>query len=462
MVESLQACISLDGSTADIVYRDISKTGTSYTFNLTETERNVLRKATVNSKSRKVIFFIKTVINKVTHSDTEEKTFTVVNANPEVGLYSYADTNSTVIKITGDNKKIVQNKSTLRIEFTSPTLKKGATFVKYKFTLNGITKESTSQAGFIDFGAVNSASDLDIIAEVIDSRGYVGTRKLTVNILEYTNPSAKISLSRLNNYEDETHLLVDGEVASIDGKNRMSIKYRSKRLDGNYGDFTIIEDNVLHKTTCDKDYQYVFNVIVSDLFGATFNVEVELNKGIFPLFIDTVLNSVGINGFPKRKGSLEVNGYEFYVNDKKLIDLIYPVGSIYISVNNVSPQLFIGGKWEAFAQGRTLVSVDASQTEFNVVNKTGGEKAHTLTVGELASHEGHMYGNNASSGYANRGGDTNSYYMSSSIAGLGAYENRPYKKIGNEMVMVGFSRGGGEAHNNLQPYITVYMFKRVS
>ena len=55
-VSSLQACISLNGSNDDIVYRNISKTGTSYTFNLTEAERNVLRQATTTSKSRTVYF----------------------------------------------------------------------------------------------------------------------------------------------------------------------------------------------------------------------------------------------------------------------------------------------------------------------------------------------------------------------------------------------------------------------
>ena len=61
-VTSLQACISLNGSTDNIAYRDIPKTGTSYTFNLTENERNVLRSACPNSNTLSVIFYVRTVI----------------------------------------------------------------------------------------------------------------------------------------------------------------------------------------------------------------------------------------------------------------------------------------------------------------------------------------------------------------------------------------------------------------
>ena len=79
---SLQACISLTGANADVGYRDISKTGTSYTFNLTTAERNVLRNACTTSNSRKVTFFVRTVIGGNTFYSTIERTLTIVNANP--------------------------------------------------------------------------------------------------------------------------------------------------------------------------------------------------------------------------------------------------------------------------------------------------------------------------------------------------------------------------------------------
>ena len=65
---------------------------------------------------------------------------------------------------------------------------------------------------------------------------------------------------------------------------------------------------------------------------------------------------------------------------------MYPVGSIYLSVNNVNPGTLFGGTWEAWGSGRVPVGVDTSQSEFDRVEKTGGEKTHQLTETELASH----------------------------------------------------------------------------
>lgn len=65
---------------------------------------------------------------------------------------------------------------------------------------------------------------------------------------------------------------------------------------------------------------------------------------------------------------------------------LYPIGSIYISVIDVNPTNYFGGTWEAFGTGRTLVGVDATQTEFNTVMKTRGEKTHKLTINEMPGH----------------------------------------------------------------------------
>ena len=107
-VSSLQACISLTGSQPDIAYRDISKTGTSYTFNLTEAERNILRQASPNSNTLNVYFYIKTVLNGTTFYSNIAKNMTIVNASPTFNC-SYQDTNSNTTNITGNNQQIIQN-----------------------------------------------------------------------------------------------------------------------------------------------------------------------------------------------------------------------------------------------------------------------------------------------------------------------------------------------------------------
>ena len=72
----------------------------------------------------------------------------------------------------------------------------------------------------------------------------------------------------------------------------------------------------------------------------------------------------------------------YYVTDglpASLLNIIYPVGSIYISVNNTNPSTVFGGSWESFGTGKTLVGVDANDTDFDTVEETGGAKSNSYT-----------------------------------------------------------------------------------
>ena len=100
-VSNLDACISLTGSRDDIAYRGISKTGSSYTFNLTEAERNVLRNACTTSNSRSVIFYVRTIIGGNTFYSTITNTLSIINGNPTFSSsnVSYKDNNSTTTAV---------------------------------------------------------------------------------------------------------------------------------------------------------------------------------------------------------------------------------------------------------------------------------------------------------------------------------------------------------------------------
>lgn len=133
----------------------------------------------------------------------------------------------------------------------------------------------------------------------------------------------------------------------------------------------------------------------------------------------------------------------FNVDWTTFIDKIYPVGSIYMSVNNVSPQSFMGGTWVAWGSGRVPVGVNTSDSSFNTVEKTGGEKTHVLSHDELPQTRYFK-------------GDVDSYDYSNQLpanlnlsAGTGYGFKYPYT-------------GRNYGHNNLQPYITCYMWKRTA
>lgn len=164
-------------------------------------------------------------------------------------------------------------------------------------------------------------------------------------------------------------------------------------------------------------------------------------------------------------GSYDV--YErYYVNSQwyswkkisanDIIDKIYPVGSIYMSVTDstvASVQARFGGTWVAFGAGRTLVGVNTSDTDFNTVEKTGGEKKHTLSTNEIPSHN-HGIGLNQT-GTAH----FNGFWHLKLTTGTNIKNTNADETIGDTATT---RVGGGQSHNNLQPYITVYMYKRTA
>ena len=117
---------------------------------------------------------------------------------------------------------------------------------------------------------------------------------------------------------------------------------------------------------------------------------------------------------------------------------VYPVGSIYTSVVSTSPATHFGGTWEAFGQGKVVVGLDLADTDFDTVENTGGAKTHTLTTAEMPSHTHSMTIENASGT-----GSTGSSNGASSFSTVNTS-----------------ATGGDGAHNNLQPYVVVYMWKR--
>lgn len=234
-VSSLQACISLTGAADDVTYRDISKTGTSYTFNLTEAERNVLRKATTGGNSRTVRFFVRTIIGGVTYHSQLEKTFSIINYTPTFSEsnISYYDNNTSITNVTGNSDMIVQNKSSLVVKYTAATPKKSASISTYYFKLNGVTKTSTSAGGTVSFGAINSDSNLTLTAWCVDSRGNSsGEKTKTITCYEYHQPSfTSFDAYRANSDGSSnvngTYLknVYSTNYSSVGGKNTISVSF---------------------------------------------------------------------------------------------------------------------------------------------------------------------------------------------------------------------------------------------
>ena len=310
-VSSLDVCISLTGSKDDIKYRAISKTGTSYTFNLTDAEREVLRKATLSgSNKRNVKFFVRTEIGGKTYYSTLDRTLTIINANPVFtdDNVNYYDSNNDVVNITENDKWIVRNNSNLKIDISSAIARKNADIQRYEAILNGV-KKTLTEAGTFDFGTINLSNDSELVINVIDNRGLITTVKKNITIFDWINPSAVINYGRINNYEDETKIKIQSTISSVNNKNMItSIVYRYKKNDETeYSQDYILSDNTECIVSINKLYAWNFQIVVSDKFGSTiYNFSVA--KGVPIMFMDTKNLAVGINKFPSNNNAFDVDG----------------------------------------------------------------------------------------------------------------------------------------------------------
>lgn len=135
---------------------------------------------------------------------------------------------------------------------------------------------------------------------------------------------------------------------------------------------------------------------------------------------------------------------------KQLFLLMHRVGDIIFSTSDENPSTIYGGTWVAWGKGQVPVGVDTSDSDFNTVEKTGGEKEHTLTVDEMPSHS-HIqtWNGNIMVGGGSGGESTNGSYLNE--GGNGTYPATLTNNVGNS-----------HSHNNLQPYITCYMWKRTA
>ena len=149
---------------------------------------------------------------------------------------------------------------------------------------------------------------------------------------------------------------------------------------------------------------------------------------------------------------------------------VYPVGSVYIAVVSTNPATLFGfGTWVAFATGRTLVGIDAAQTEFDTAEETGGAKTVTLTTAEMPVHT-HVQDSH------NHTQDTHSHTQASTTTATGSASNRlgtvdtsstavntgSTVATNQAATATNQNAGSGGAHNNLQPYIVVYAWKRTA
>lgn len=320
---SLQACISLAGNKADIAYRDIGKTGNSYTFNLTTAERDVLRGACTTANSRKVYFFVKTVLAGNTYYSKLERTLTIVNATPVITNASAKDVNSSITGLTGDDQKIIAGMSNISATMASSTLK-GATIKSSRISNGGKTVNGTS-------ATFNKATSNVVKFEVTDSRGNKASKTITLGTVNYVKLTCNVDASIALDGADSTKANIKFKIFgnywsgkfSADVSNSLTLK--TNITDGSGKQTTITLPAItmsdgrtysVESTIKGLEYteSFVINVVASDKLTKSVKASSKTLKAI-PVFdwgendfnfnVDVLIRNVLIADFVSEQGELD-------------------------------------------------------------------------------------------------------------------------------------------------------------
>ena len=159
------------------------------------------------------------------------------------------------------------------------------------------------------------------------------------------------------------------------------------------------------------------------------------------------MSNINITNTDPGEGSpLSADNYIAVYGGKSLLDLFYPVGCYFeTSDATFDPNIAWGGVWAEDTWGRVTVAYQSDQEKFNSVGKIGGEINHTLTIDEMPNHTHDQYVT------ANQGMGDN---PRSAYSGDGQYGKYYQCQTGG--------KGGGQTHNNLQPYIVVKRWHRTA
>ena len=431
------------GNTAYVDYRAVNVSNGSYTFNLTNTERTALRSACANiSTPLSITYKLKTTYNNVDYISSKTASMTIINGEPTFE-FTTTENNAKVTQVFGQTTTYVQNASQKTFTIT-PSAKKEASITRVEITHNGIMQYKTTAPYTFD---VNIADD-EVLIKVYDSRSknsgdtatsltpYVSYLKADITKAKITRPSATSNDVQIRDFE-ATYVSSFGNVS-----NTSTLKYKI-----NNGSYVTIPSSA-YTIANNKITMSLFTISNGLPYTDSGNMELYLEDRLTNDTENRTINK-GVATFDYGEHDLQVNG-ELYIADtnranaQEIRDLIYPVGSIYISVEDdtsAKVQARFGGTWVAFGTGKTLVGYDANDTDFDTIEETGGEKEHTLTIDEMPSHS-HTYtleGGNIS------GGSGHARWVQ-----------------GNHQNWSTATTGGSQPHNIMQPYVVVYMWKRTA
>lgn len=423
-----------------------------YTWSLTTAERDTLRGKLSTTTSKTLRYVVYDNVGGSENWSTKDYKLSIVNANPTFSSFTYKDTNTTSVGLTGSNQILIQGVSNLQVTIPSANkavAKKKATMKNYTATISGLSKtanySSSADVVIAGFGTNFTGGNQTLSVKATDSRGLSKAVSKTVQVLAYSNPEINATATRENNFENTTTLHVEGNyspllVGDTEKNTVQTVQYRYKQQST-----TTWSDWVAMQSIANADGKYTVDDDTLDLNNnSAYDIQVQVVDKLRSVTASLAV-AVGIPIF--RIGSSD----DFVYNNEQPL-MPSHVGMILLTTGLATVaavQKIYGGTWEVFGKGKTLVGVDPNDTDFKTVNKSGGTKTVTLTEAQIPSHSHGFtkpvltYGTASDNSMATFTLYTKDGWRGSDI-------------IGNSTTSI----GKGQSHNNLQPYVTVYMYRR--
>lgn len=344
------------------------------------------------------------------------------------------------------------------------TCRQGASIAKYAVTYLGKTvEESPYRTEAI------STTSATVRCTVTDSRGLTAWEDFNIALLEYA-PPALVGADLFRSDGEGT--AADGGVhiagvarvrySELGGLNSVTLKGYWKIVGGSYGAGETLTVGAVGLVTgnveISADRSYIALLVLTDSLGnsASYEENIPTEQVAFHLKEggkgaafgkaaeqDELLDVAWDARF---REDVQVDG-ALQVGGKSLLDMVYPVGSIYLSVSGTDPQTLFGGTW-ARLEDVFLLAAGAK----HAAGSTGGEESHILTEAEIAPHKHAM----AYSPDASAAATGFSYGIAAGSATNEAGGRGYASNLGT------FSAGGGQPHNNMPPYLAVYTWKRTA
>ncbi len=368
----------------------------------------------------------------------------------------------TGVTLTGNNllsSTYVKGKSTVKVNATVGT--------SYGANTKSITTviDGKSYSGLPFTTSVLSSGSKTAKITFVDTRDKsVTVESSAFQVYDYAIPN--ITEFTLARQSDGTTVIatIKGSISAINNKNAKTIKVTLNGVTNTVTSSAYTISATSTFTNVSTDQTFTGKVVFTDSYT---NVERTATLPTIAVTMDFYKDGNGIAmGKVAESGdlldvawnervrkNLTVDG-TLTVAGKTILNLIYPVGSIYMSVNGTSPATLFGGTWEQL-KNRFLIGCGDTYA----AGATGGSATHTLSVAEMPTHGNHLY---SSTSWIGQGASNGRYLNTDANMSIFGSSGRGWVVSSNEAYPAGYTTGGGQAHNNMPPYLAVYMWKRTA